>query len=135
MKAPSYAKSLKREYGRRDEPPPSRSRPAVDYDPRSIPERRPSYRDEYSSRGTSYADLPRSTSRMSARRAYADDGYSQRYERPPPNYREGHGRDYDSVAGSKRPYPAMVSFDVDFMLDDDDATFLSYIPFIIKSKL
>ncbi|KAI5598391.1 hypothetical protein POPTR_002G139700v4 [Populus trichocarpa] len=104
---PSYAKSLKREYGRRDEPPPSRSRPAVDYDPRSIPERRPSYRDEYSSRGTSYADLPRSTSRMSARRAYADDGYSQRYERPPPNYREGHGRDYDSVAGSKRPYPAM----------------------------
>ncbi|XP_011017400.1 PREDICTED: nucleolin-like isoform X2 [Populus euphratica] len=104
---PSYAKSLKREYGRRDEPPPSRSRPAVDYDPRSIPERRPSYRDEYSSRGTSYADLPRSTSRMSARRAYADDGYSQRYERPPPSYREGHGRDYDSVAGSKRPYPAM----------------------------
>ncbi|KAG5251368.1 nucleolin [Salix suchowensis] len=104
---PSYTKSLKREYGRRDEPPPSRSRPAVDYDPRSIPERRPSYRDEYSSRGTSYADLPRSTSRMSARRAYADDGYSQRYERPPPSYREGHGRDYDSVAGSKRPYSAM----------------------------
>ncbi|KAJ6940147.1 hypothetical protein NC651_006320 [Populus alba x Populus x berolinensis] len=104
---PSYAKSLKREYGRRDEPPPSRSRPAADYDPRSIPERRPSYRDEYSSRGASYADLPRSTPRMSARRAYADDGYSQRYERPPPSYREGHGRDYDSVAGSKRPYPAM----------------------------
>ncbi|KAF9687671.1 hypothetical protein SADUNF_Sadunf02G0117400 [Salix dunnii] len=104
---PSYTKSLKREYGRRDEPPPSRSRSAVDYDPRSIPERRPSYRDEYSSRGASYADLPRSTSRMSARRAYVDDGYSQRYERPPPSYREGHGRDYDSVAGSKRPYSAM----------------------------
>uniref|UniRef100_A0A6N2MKI8 RRM domain-containing protein n=1 Tax=Salix viminalis TaxID=40686 RepID=A0A6N2MKI8_SALVM len=48
---PSYTKSLKREYGRRDEPPPSRSRPAST-------ERRPSYRDEYSSRGTSYADLP-----------------------------------------------------------------------------
>ncbi|KAL3610676.1 hypothetical protein D5086_001696 [Populus alba] len=29
---PAYAKSLKREYGRRrDEPPPSRSRPAVDF--------------------------------------------------------------------------------------------------------
>ncbi|CAK7347772.1 unnamed protein product [Dovyalis caffra] len=105
---PSYPKSsLKREYVRRDELPPPRSRPSVDYVPRSVPERRPSYRDDYSSRGTSYSDLPRSTSRTSARRAYADDGYSQRYERPPPSYREGRARDYDSVAGSKRPYPAM----------------------------
>ncbi|KAH8488306.1 hypothetical protein H0E87_024102 [Populus deltoides] len=105
---PSYPKgTFKREYVRHEELPSPRSRPAVDYGPRSVPERRPSYREDYSSRGTSYSDLPRSTSRTSARRAYADDGYNQRYERPPPSYHEGRSRDYDSVAGSKRPYSAI----------------------------
>ncbi|KAG6749282.1 hypothetical protein POTOM_046326 [Populus tomentosa] len=105
---PSYPKSsFKREYARHEELPSPRSRPAVDYGPRSVPERRPSYREDYSSRGTSYSDLPRSTSRTSARRAYADDGYNQRYERPPPSYHDGRSRDYDSVAGSKRPYSAI----------------------------
>ncbi|KAF9668722.1 hypothetical protein SADUNF_Sadunf14G0033100 [Salix dunnii] len=105
---PSYPKSsIKREYVRHKELPPPRSRPAVDYGPRSVTERHPSYREDYSSRGTSYSDLPRSTSRTSARRAYADDGYNQRYERPPPSYRERCSRDYDPVAGSKRPYSAM----------------------------
>ncbi|KAL3571773.1 hypothetical protein D5086_025677 [Populus alba] len=105
---PSYPKSsFKREYARHEELPSPRSRPAVDYGPRSVPERRPSYREDYSSHGTSYSDLLRSTSRTSARRAYADDGYNQRYERPPPSYHEGRSRDYDSVAGSKRPYSAI----------------------------
>ncbi|KAJ6344475.1 hypothetical protein OIU76_006067, partial [Salix suchowensis] len=105
---PSYPKSsFKREYVRHKELPPPRSRPALDYGPRSVTERCPSYREDYSSRGTSYSDLPRSTSRTSARRAYADDGYNQRYERPPPSYRERCSRDYDPVAGSKRPYSAM----------------------------
>ncbi|KAB5526857.1 hypothetical protein DKX38_020704 [Salix brachista] len=108
LKAPSYPKSsFKREYVRHKELPPPRSRPALDYGPRSVTERRPSYREDYSSRGTSYSDLPRSTSRTSARRAYADDGYNQRYERPTPSYRERCSRDYDPVAGSKRPYSAM----------------------------
>ncbi|KAJ6400284.1 hypothetical protein OIU84_015855 [Salix udensis] len=79
---PSYPKSsFKREYVRHKELPPPRSRPALDYGP--------------------------STSRTSATRAYADDGYNQRYERPPPSYRERYSRDYDPVAGSKRPYSAM----------------------------
>lgn len=108
---PAYPKSsLKRDYGRRDEFPPPRSRAAVDYGTRAIPERRLSYREEYSSRGPGYSDLPRSTSRPVARRAYVDDGYSQRFERPappPPSYREGRARDYDSMSGSKRPYAAL----------------------------
>lgn len=90
--------------------PPSRSRAPVDYSSRVVPERRQSYRDDYSSRGPSYSDLPRSTSRTAARRSYVDDSYNQRFERPPPSYREGRARDYDSVSGSKRPYSAMVSF-------------------------
>lgn len=107
---PSYPKSsLKREYGRRDEIPPPRSRATADYVPRAVPERRQSYRDDYSSRGHGYSDLPRSTSRPAARRAYVDDGYGQRFERPPPppSYREGRARDYDSISGSKRPYAAL----------------------------
>ena len=132
LKAPSYPKSsFKREYVRHEELPSPRSRPAVDYGPRSVPERRPSYREDYSSHGTSYSDLPRSTSRTSARRAYADDGYNQRYERPPPSYQEGRSRDYDSVAGSKRPYSAIVSFNAGLM-HCDDAIFRSSTPFIIR---
>ncbi|KAJ4727300.1 Heterogeneous nuclear ribonucleoprotein like [Melia azedarach] len=107
---PSYPKSggLKREYGRRDEVPPPRSRAPVDYGPRVVPERRQSYRDEYQPRGSGYSDLPRSsTSRPAARRPYVDDGYGQRFERPPPSYREPRARDYDSVSGSKRPYSAV----------------------------
>ncbi|XP_017977005.1 PREDICTED: nucleolin isoform X1 [Theobroma cacao] len=105
---PPYPKSsLKREYGRRDEVPPPRSRAPVDYGSRVVPERRPSYRDDYSARSSGYSDLPRSTSRTAARRPYVDDAYGQRFERPPPSYRDGRGRDYDSMSGSKRPYSAM----------------------------
>ncbi|KAL6964931.1 hypothetical protein U1Q18_035986 [Sarracenia purpurea var. burkii] len=104
---PSYPKSsLKRDYGRRDEVPP-RGRPASEYASRVPPERRPSYREDYSSRGSGYSDLPRVTSRTAARRPYVDDGYGQRFERPPPSYREARGRDYDTISGSKRPYSAM----------------------------
>ncbi|XAR54211.1 hypothetical protein NMG60_11029243 [Bertholletia excelsa] len=103
----SYPKSsMKRDYGRREELPP-RSRAAAEYSSRVAPERRPSYREEYASRGSGYADLPRSTSRTAARRAYIDDGYGQRFERVPPSYHEGRPRDYEPVPGSKRPYSAM----------------------------
>ncbi|XP_050236565.1 uncharacterized protein LOC126686521 isoform X1 [Mercurialis annua] len=106
--APSYPKSsLKRDYGRRDELPPPRSRAPVDYGSRSVPERRQFYRDDYSSRGSGYSDLPRGISRASSRRAYADDGYGQRFERNPPTYHEGRPRDYDTVSGTKRPYSGM----------------------------
>lgn len=111
---PSYPKtSLKREYSRRDEIPPPRSRAVADYGSRVVQERRLSYRDDYSSRGPGYSDPPRSTSRTGARRAYVDDGYGQRFDRPPPpppSYREGRARDYDTISGSKRPYSAMVGF-------------------------
>lgn len=108
--------STKRDYGRREDLPPPRSRVATDYGSRVAPERRPSYRD-YPARGPAYSELPRSTSRAAPRRGYVDDGYSQRFERPPPpppppphvSYREGRPRDYDALSGSKRSYAAMVS--------------------------
>lgn len=107
----SYPKSsLKREYSRREEIPPPRSRAVADYGSRVVQERRPSFRDDYSSRAPGYSDLPRGSSRTSARRAYVDDGYGQRFERPPPpppSYREGRARDYDSISGSKRSYSSM----------------------------
>ncbi|CAN0921752.1 Heterogeneous nuclear ribonucleoprotein Q [Linum grandiflorum] len=104
----AYPKSsLKREYSRRDELPPLRSRAPIDYGPRAVPERRQSYRDEYSSRGAAYPDIPRGNSRGSSRRDYVDDAYPQRFERPDPSYREGRPRDYDSFSGSKRPYAMM----------------------------
>ncbi|KAG8363463.1 hypothetical protein BUALT_Bualt19G0025100 [Buddleja alternifolia] len=85
-----------------------RSRAAVDYSSRIPPDRRAPYRDDYSPRISGYPDLPRGgTSRSTARSAYIDDGYDQRYERPPPTYHEGRGCDYDSFSGSKRPYAAM----------------------------
>lgn len=106
---------MKRDYGRRDDLPPPRSRVAADYGSRMTSERRPTYRD-YPPRGSDYSDLPRSTARAAPRRGYVDDGYSQRYERPPPppppshpSYREGRPRDYDSLSGSKRSYAAVVS--------------------------
>lgn len=106
---------MRREYSRRDELPPPRSRAAAYYGPRAIPERHQSYRDDYTVRGPGYSDLPRTTtSRPAARRAYVDDGYGQRFERPPPpppSYREARARDYDSMSGSKRPYAALVSID------------------------
>lgn len=112
----SYPKSsLKREYSRREEIPPPRSRAVTDYGSRVVQERRPSFRDDYSSRAPGYSDVPRGSSRTSARRAYVDDGYGQRFERPPPpppSYREGRARDYDSISGSKRSYSSMVSFSV-----------------------
>ncbi|CAK8560013.1 unnamed protein product [Lathyrus sativus] len=112
--APAYSKgSLKRDYGRREDIPPPRSRVAADYGSRVASERRPSYRD-YPPRGSEYSDLPRSSSRAAPRRGYVDDGYSQRFERPPPpppphsSYREGRPRDYDApLPGSKRSYAAV----------------------------
>ncbi|XP_010327665.1 heterogeneous nuclear ribonucleoprotein Q-like isoform X2 [Solanum lycopersicum] len=103
----SYPKSnFKRDYGRREEISPSRSRAIPEYPSRVHSDRRISYRDEYSSRGSGYPELPRGT-HSAARRSYVDDGYGQRFERPPPSYREGRGREYDSVSGSKRPYMAV----------------------------
>ncbi|XP_015059947.1 uncharacterized protein LOC107005804 isoform X1 [Solanum pennellii] len=105
---PSYSKSnLKREYARHEEIPPPRSRSTVDYPSRFPSDRRVSYRDDYSSRSSAYSDFPRGTARTTTRRTYVDDDYEQRYERPPPAYREGRGREYDSTSGSKRSYSAM----------------------------
>ncbi|KAG9157617.1 hypothetical protein Leryth_014134 [Lithospermum erythrorhizon] len=100
---PSYTRS--RDYGRREERAP-RTRPLADYSRRAPADRHTSYRDNFDSRGSDYAETPRA-SRPAARRAYDDDSYEQRYERPPPTYRVGRGSDYDSLAGSKRPYPPL----------------------------
>uniref|UniRef100_A0ACD5UDV6 Uncharacterized protein n=3 Tax=Avena sativa TaxID=4498 RepID=A0ACD5UDV6_AVESA len=108
--APIYPKrSPRREYGRRDDLPPPRSRATfADYTPRVPVDRRNSYRDDYSPRGSAYSDLgPRSAPRLSDRRAYADDGYVEKIDRPLPSYREGRGRDYDTISGSKRSYVEM----------------------------
>lgn len=103
-------RSPRREYGRRDELPPPRSRVVLDYSPRVPVDRRPSFRDDYSPRGSGYSDLgPRSAPRLSDRRAYPDDGYGGKFDRPLPTYRESRVRDYDTIAGSKRPYADMVS--------------------------
>ncbi|XP_068634148.1 uncharacterized protein [Aristolochia californica] len=106
--APYPRNSSKRDYGRRDElPPPRSSRAVADYGSRVAAHRRSSYRDEYPSRGSAYSDVaPRTVSRAAARRPYADEGYGRRLERAP-SYREGRGRDYDSVSGSKRPYSVL----------------------------
>ncbi|KAK9144746.1 hypothetical protein Sjap_004649 [Stephania japonica] len=106
---PSYVKSSsKREYSRRDEIP-SRSRVAhMDYSARALPERRMSYGNDYPSRGSGYVDdLPRSAARAAPRRAYVDEGYDRRFERPPPSYHEGRGREYESLSGSKRHYSSL----------------------------
>ncbi|TVU15017.1 hypothetical protein EJB05_38515 [Eragrostis curvula] len=107
--APVYPKrSPRREYGRRDELPPPRSRAAVDYGSRAPVDRRPTFRDDYSPRGSGYSDLgPRSAPRISDRRAYAEDSYGGKFDRPLPAYREGRGRDYDTISGSKRSYADM----------------------------
>ena len=108
--APVYPKrSPRREYGRRDELPPPRSRATFgDYSSRVPVDRRP-YRDEYSPRVSAYSDLgPRSAPRLSDRRAYIDDGYGGKIDRSLPTYREGRGRDYDTMSGSKRSYAEMV---------------------------
>lgn len=110
---PTYPKSgLKRDYGHREELH-SRSRAAaIDYtsSSRATSDRRPPYRDDYHPpRPSGYSDLPRGgSSRSTGRRPYVDDGYNERYERPPPSYHEGRGREYDSMSGSKRPYAAVV---------------------------
>ncbi|KAK3141911.1 hypothetical protein QOZ80_4BG0339770 [Eleusine coracana subsp. coracana] len=107
--APVYPKrSPRREYGRRDELPPPRSRAAVDYSSRVPLDRRPSFRDDYSPRGSGYSDLgPRSAPRFSDRRAYTDDSYGGKFDRPVQAYREGRGREYDTISGSKRSYADM----------------------------
>ncbi|ERN01072.1 nucleolin [Amborella trichopoda] len=104
---PPYPKSSKRDHSRRDDLPPPRSRAAPEFVPRAPVERRPSYRDDYPSRGSAYSDsAPRSASRGAARRPYPDEGYGRRLDRPP-SYREGRGREYDSISGSKRPYSSL----------------------------
>ncbi|CAM8991937.1 unnamed protein product [Rhodiola kirilowii] len=96
----------KREYSARDEIQP-RSRPAVDYGFREPLEKSQSYRDRYPSHISEYPDIPRSSSRILSRTTYMDDGYGQRFERPPPSFHEGRAHDYDIVSGSKRPYTAL----------------------------
>ncbi|KAL1562042.1 hypothetical protein AAHA92_04665 [Salvia divinorum] len=103
---PSYPKSgLKRDYGRREELS-SRSRAAaIDYNSRATSDRRAPYRDDYPPRPSGYPDMPRGGSaRSTGRRLYVDDGYNERFERPPPSYHGGREREYDSMSGSKRPY-------------------------------
>ncbi|KAK4759271.1 hypothetical protein SAY87_022402 [Trapa incisa] len=103
---PSYPKSsMKRDYNRREDLPPPRTRVPMDYGSRIIPERRATYMDDYPSRGPGY-DMHKSTHHPAPRREYPDDGYGQRYDRPP-TYREGRAHDYDSMSGSKRPYSAL----------------------------
>ncbi|CAJ1825315.1 unnamed protein product [Sphenostylis stenocarpa] len=111
LTAPAYSKSgMKRDYSQREDLPPPRSRVAADYGSRVASQRHTSYRD-YPARGSDYVELHRSSSRAAPKRGYVDDGYDQRFERPPPpphlSYREGHPRDYDSISGSKRPYSAI----------------------------
>ncbi|RWW04649.1 hypothetical protein GW17_00032113 [Ensete ventricosum] len=113
---PVGGRGLKRPLGYRDRhlvmaaaergrlPPPERSyerRP-----PAPIPaERHPSYKVDYSFRGSPYSDIPpRNATRPGDRRAYIDDGYERKLERPATSYREGRSRDYDSIPGPKRPY-------------------------------
>ncbi|XP_027353303.1 uncharacterized RNA-binding protein C660.15-like isoform X2 [Abrus precatorius] len=109
--APAYPKSSgKRDYSRREDLPPPRSRVAADYGSRVASQRHTSYRD-YPTRGSDYSEVHRSTSRAAPKRGYIDHGYGQRFERPPPpphlSYREGRPRDYDTLSGSKRPYAAI----------------------------
>ncbi|KAH7668619.1 Polyadenylate-binding protein (RRM superfamily) protein [Dioscorea alata] len=109
---PEFPKSSsKREYSRHDELA-SRSRvaaAAAEYGSRILTERRSSsYRDEFSSRGSSYSDMvPRSAPRAMERRPYADEVYGRKPEWPIPAYREARSRDYDPISGSKRSYSAM----------------------------
>ncbi|XP_057754755.1 uncharacterized protein LOC130974041 [Arachis stenosperma] len=103
--------SMKRDYGLCEELPPPRSRVAVDYGSRMSSQKHLSYRD-YPAHGSRYPELRKGTSRTSAAapmRSYVDDGYGQRFERPPLssshfNHREGHSRDYETLSGSKRTY-------------------------------
>lgn len=108
---PPYPKSgLNRDYGHRAELLP-RNRAPTDYSSRFPSDRGGPYRDDYSPPISGYPDFPRGgTSRSTARRAYVDDGYNQRYERPSLTYRGGHVREYESISGSKRTYSAMVNF-------------------------
>ncbi|KAG6492970.1 heterogeneous nuclear ribonucleoprotein Q-like [Zingiber officinale] len=100
--------SNRRDYGRRDDLPPPRSRAVPEYGSRVPIERVPSYKDDYSFQESGYSELPpRSASRPSDRRVYIDEEYERKLDRPLPTYREGRGRDYVSVSGSKRPYSEM----------------------------
>lgn len=114
--AHGYPRSgMKRDYSRREDLPPPRSRVSVDYGSRLASQRHFSYRD-HPAHGSGYSELHKSTSRAAAaapRRGYVDDGYGQRFERlplPPSHlsHREGRSRDYDTLSGSKRPYTVIV---------------------------
>lgn len=105
----SYPKNnSKWDVGRRNEMS-SRSRASVEYDFGFPSERRHSYIDEYSSRGSGYSDVsPRAISRAAPKRAYEDEPYGRKFERPH-SYRESRANDYYSFPGSKRPYSVVVS--------------------------
>ncbi|XP_077212923.1 uncharacterized protein LOC143848035 [Tasmannia lanceolata] len=106
QRSPGYGKvSSKRDYIRHDEPYPR----ASDFATRSATERRSSYRDAYTSRGSEYVESsPRSVSRSATRRPalYAEESYGRRMERPS-SYRDGHTRDYSSISAAKRPQSAV----------------------------
>ncbi|PKA60751.1 Polyadenylate-binding protein 2 [Apostasia shenzhenica] len=106
---PVYPKSSsKRDYVKHVEVAP-RSRAVAEYGPRIPTVRRTTYGDDYSPRRGDYSDIPpRNFPRSAERRPYIDDGYERKVERPVPPYREGRGREYDSISGSKRPYSALV---------------------------
>ncbi|CAN6562481.1 unnamed protein product [Malus baccata var. baccata] len=97
---PAYPKSsFKREYSRREDLPPPRSRAASDYGSRAVQERHQSYLDDYTPRGPAYSDPPRSISHTAGRRAYDD---------VPPHYadaaiRQSRARlDYEYGSGSSQ---------------------------------
>lgn len=102
--------SLKREYATREElHAPRGGRFAADCGPRTLVERHSSYRDEYSSRATSYSDVTqRGVMRPPVRKSYTDEDYGRTLERSHPSYRESRGREFDLMPGSKRPYAILV---------------------------
>lgn len=113
----SYPKNTSKwDYGRRNEMP-SRSRASFEYDFGFPGERRHSYIDEYAPRESAYSDVsPRAISRAAPKRAYEDEPYGRKLERPH-TYRENRANDYYSFPGSKRPYPVVVSNFLCFLFD------------------
>ncbi|KAJ8625017.1 hypothetical protein MRB53_033547 [Persea americana] len=101
---PAYGKvSSKRDYVGHSEPFPRSS----DFASRTTIERRTTFRDDYPLRRSEYLDSPPQASRSATRRppVYEEESYGRRMERP--SYRDGQGRDYSSISGSKRPHSAV----------------------------
>lgn len=102
---PAYGKvSSKRDYVGHSEPFPRSS----DFASRTTIERRTTFRDDYPLRRSEYLEGPPQASRSATRRppVYEEESYGRRMERP--SYRDGQGRDYSSISGSKRPHSAVV---------------------------